>query len=194
MLYYFMIIWIYIGLLFHLSSILLLHSLIISTCLGWSIYLDGILYFLRMSSREGVRAFDEGCSRDCADSRADTAGVVSLKVSLISALLDLIGVSIFSNFSFFTFWSCFCIALVGLLRTGADNTGRFLLFNTSFILPCLHPMCRTRLCFCLNTLEHNVHLRSSCNSLYPSCISFMKCLQRCCSRRCRVASFCLHTW
>ena len=134
---YFIIMKIYVGMLIYLSS--MLHFLM-STYLGWSTYLDDKLYFLRMSSREGVGAFDEGCSRDCADSRAATAGVLSLKVSLMSALLDLVGVSIFSYFSFFTFWSCFCIALVGLLRTGAGNTGRFLLFNTSFILPCLHPI------------------------------------------------------
>ena len=67
-----------------------------------------ILYFLRMSSidLEGVE-FDVGCSKVCADNRADTLGVASLKVSWTTfALVCFIGVSasVFSILSFFGYY------------------------------------------------------------------------------------------
>ena len=109
-----------------------------------------ILYFFNMSSNDEGVDDDADCANG-ACKRAEIFGVEEVVSFKVSSTNDDLFCSLLSNLSFFTSISFFCIALVGLFRTGAGKGRKFFCLKTSLIFPCLHPRWRTRLCFCLKT-------------------------------------------
>ena len=95
-----------------------------------------MLYFFNMSSKDDGAAWANGVCN-----RAETFGVEDVVSFNVSSTTDDDDdeCSEVSCLSFFTSINFFCIAFVGLDKTGAGRGRKFFCRKTSLIFPCLHP-------------------------------------------------------